>query len=53
MIVEFRVRMKLSHFKVQLVIRLTMLFAALLLLAFGIANEVRSSLLVVLGAVKP
>jgi len=40
--------MKLSHFKVQLGLRMTALFVGLLLLAFGIANEIRTSLLIVL-----
>jgi len=40
--------MKRSHFKVQLALRMTLLFVALLLLAFGIANEVRPALLLIL-----
>ena len=40
--------MKLSHFKVQLGLRMAALFLGLLLLAFGIANDIRLSLIIVL-----
>jgi two-component system nitrogen regulation sensor histidine kinase NtrY len=39
---------KLSHFKVQLGLRMTSLFIGLLLLAFGIAYDIRLSLIIVL-----
>jgi hypothetical protein len=37
--------MKLSHFKVQLGLRLIGLFLGLVMLAFGIANDIRLSLI--------
>jgi two-component system nitrogen regulation sensor histidine kinase NtrY len=40
--------MRLSHFKVQLGLRMAALFLGLLLLAFAIANDIRLSLLVLL-----
>jgi nitrogen fixation/metabolism regulation signal transduction histidine kinase len=40
--------MKLSHFKVQLGLRMTALFLGLLLLAFAIANDVRLTLIIAL-----
>ena len=40
--------MKLSHFKVQLGLRMAAVFLGLLLLAFGIANDIRLSLIIVL-----
>lgn len=40
--------MKLSHFSVQLTLRLTALFLGLILLAFGLANEARISLIILL-----
>ena len=40
--------MRLSHFKVQLGLRLVALFLGLLLLAFGIANDFRLSLIILL-----
>jgi two-component system nitrogen regulation sensor histidine kinase NtrY len=40
--------MRLSHFKVQLGLRLVALFLGLLLLAFGIANDIRLSMIIVL-----
>jgi two-component system nitrogen regulation sensor histidine kinase NtrY len=40
--------MKLSHFKVQLGLRMGTLFLGLVLLAFGLANELRFSLILVL-----
>jgi nitrogen fixation/metabolism regulation signal transduction histidine kinase len=40
--------MKLSHFKVQISLRMAALFLGLLLLAFGIAYDIRLSLIVVL-----
>ena len=43
--------MKLSYFNVQLTLRISILFLLLLLLAFGIANEVRLSLLIILAVV--
>jgi len=40
--------MRLSHFKVQLGLRLAALFLGLFLLAFGMANDIRLSLIIVL-----
>ena len=40
--------MKLSHFKVQLGLRMLALFVGLVLLAFGFANDIRFSLLLLL-----
>lgn len=40
--------MKLTHFNVQLSLRLVLLFLGLTLLAFGLANDIRISLIILL-----